>query len=202
MGGLDAVVNLGAGFDTRLYRLPPASGVPAWEADLPENVATKRGRLRQLLGGVPPNVRLVAIDLEREKLGQILARHGYATGSRTLFIAEALTQYLHDQAIAELFGFLAEAATGSGLLFTYVLSSLIEGRAMYGQEALYQRYVAKRAIWLWGLDPEAVGSFLGGHGWRMLDHPDYAALAERYVRPTGRDLASTPIERIVYAQKV
>lgn len=31
---------------------------------------------------------------------------------------------------------------------------------------------------------------------------DYDDLAERYVKPTGRDLPSMPIERMVYAEKM
>ena len=38
---MDAVVNLGAGFDTRLYRLPGLSGLPAWEIDQRENIRSK-----------------------------------------------------------------------------------------------------------------------------------------------------------------
>ncbi|WP_340638074.1 class I SAM-dependent methyltransferase [Mycobacteroides abscessus] len=33
--GLDAVIILGGGFDTRLYRIPQLTGVPVWEVDLP-----------------------------------------------------------------------------------------------------------------------------------------------------------------------
>ena len=44
--------------------------------------------------------------------------------------------------------------------------------------------------------------FLGGYGWRVVEHLGYEELAERYVKTTGRELASTPIERMVYAEKV
>jgi hypothetical protein len=37
---------------------------------------------------------------------------------------------------------------------------------------------------------------------RAVEHLGYEELAERYVRMTGRALASTPIERMVYAVKV
>ncbi len=40
-GGIDAVINLGAGFDTRAYRLPALRGKPVWELDQQENIRPK-----------------------------------------------------------------------------------------------------------------------------------------------------------------
>jgi len=37
---------------------------------------------------------------------------------------------------------------------------------------------------------------------RVLEHLGYEELAERYVKPTGRKLVSTPLERMVYAEKL
>ena len=57
-------------------------------------------------------------------------------------------------------------------------------------------------LWLFGLDPENVDDFLGDYGWRVLEHLGYEELADRYVKPTGRELTSMAIERIVYAEKL
>lgn len=40
-GDIDAVVNLGAGLDTRLYRLSGVSGKPAFEVDQPQSIRFK-----------------------------------------------------------------------------------------------------------------------------------------------------------------
>jgi methyltransferase (TIGR00027 family) len=42
---IDAVVILGAGFDTRVYRLPDLTGIPVYEVDLPANIEAERARL-------------------------------------------------------------------------------------------------------------------------------------------------------------
>jgi hypothetical protein len=55
---IEAMVNLGAGFDTRPYRLPALSNLPVWEVDQRENVEAKEKRLRKALGTIPPNVKL------------------------------------------------------------------------------------------------------------------------------------------------
>ncbi len=199
---IDAVVDLGAGFDTRAYRLPALAAMPVWEVDQPENVGPKQARLRKLLGEVPIHVKLVPIDFDREELEAVLATYGYSTEMRTFFIWEAVTQYLTETGIKTTFDFLARAARGSHLAFTYVRKDFLDGQVMYGQEDLYKRYVVRGKLWLFGMDPEGVVNFLEPYGWRVIEHLGYEELAERYVKPTGRELASTPIERMVYAEKL
>jgi len=72
---------------------------------------------------------------------------------------------------------------------------------MYGWENIYKKYV-KNKIWLFGMNPEEWPGFLEGYGWKIVEHIGYEELAERYVRSAGRELASTPVERIIYAEKV
>ncbi len=49
--GAAAIVNLGAGLDTRAYRLPAGRAVPVFEVDQPENVEQKRGALLKAPAG-------------------------------------------------------------------------------------------------------------------------------------------------------
>ena len=201
IGQIDAVVNLGAGFDTRVYRLPALTEVPVWEVDQPENIEPKRDRLRKLFREVPAHVALVPIDFDHEELEAVLAYHGYSPDMRTFFIWEAVTQYLTETGIRATFDFLSKAAPGSLLAFTYVRKDFIDGNVMYGGEDLYKNYVVQDRVWLFGMDPESVAGFLDEYGWRVVEHLGYDELAGRYVKPTGRELASTPIERMVYAEK-
>ncbi|AAM03623.1 TPA: class I SAM-dependent methyltransferase [Methanosarcina acetivorans] len=198
---VDAVVNLGAGFDTRAYRFPSLSETPVWEVDQPENIRSKQTRLSGLFGTVPSHVRLVPIDFDREELGFVLASYDYSADKRTFFIWEAVTQYLTETGIRTTFDFLAKAERGSRLVFTYVRKDFLDGRVMYDWEKVYKKYV-KDKIWLFGMDPEEWPKFLERYGWKVVEHVGYEELAGRYIRPTGRELASTPVERIVYAEKV
>jgi methyltransferase (TIGR00027 family) len=76
--GIEAVVNLGAGFDTRPYRLLALSGLPVWEVDQSENVEAKEKRLRKECGTIPANVKLVPVDFDRDDVGSTLAAQGYS----------------------------------------------------------------------------------------------------------------------------
>jgi methyltransferase (TIGR00027 family) len=197
---MEAIVNLGAGFDTRLYRLPCLAALPAWEIDQRDNIDRKAHLLRRALGATPGNVRLVAVDFDREDLGAVLAREGYSASKRTFFIWEAVSQYLTEQGVRATFDFLARAARGSRLAFTYVRKDFLDGTALYGWPGGYKQFVESK-LWLFGMTPETCPAFAAHYGWRVVEDIGYDELANRYIRPSGRRLSSTPIERMVYAEK-
>jgi methyltransferase (TIGR00027 family) len=201
-GQIEAVVNLGAGFDTRAFRLPAMTDMPVWEVDQSQNIDAKSARLSKIFDGVPGHVTLVPIDFDHESLATVLASRGYEPDRKTFFIWEGVTQYVTEAGIRATFEYLAEAPTGSRLAFTYTPKDFIDGEDFYGQEYLYKQMLVKDKIWLFGIDPENVDDLLGENGWRALEHLGYDELCERYVKPTGRDLRSMAIERIVYAEKV
>ena len=198
---IEAVVSLGAGFDTRPFRLPALSGLPMWEIDQRENITAKEKRLRKALGAVPANLKLVTVDFDRDDLGAILESQGYSASKRTFFIWEAVTQYLTEQGVRATFDFLAKAAPGGRLAFTYVRKRFLTAKDLYGWESGYKRFVATK-VWLFGMEPEDVPPFLQGYGWRVIEDIGYDELAARYIGPTGRPMASTPVERMVYAEKI
>ncbi|ATY13443.1 SAM-dependent methyltransferase [Amycolatopsis sp. AA4] len=198
-GGIDAVVILGAGFDTRACRLPALAKIPVYEVDLPANIARKRTALTRALGRVPENVTLVPIDFETQNLADALAQHGYSAG-RTFFIWEAVTQYLTEAGVRRTFDFLATAPAGSRLAFTYLRKDFLDGTALYGAEAAYSDFVLKQHLWRFGLMPDDVEAFLAEYGWHEREQAGPEEFAARYLRPGGRDLPVSEIERSVLAE--
>lgn len=198
---IHAVVNLGAGFDTRPYRLQALSGLPVWEVDQCENVEAKQKRLRKAFGTIPANVKIVSVDFDRDDLGSILVAQGYSVATQTFFVLEAVTQYLTEKGVRATFDWLAKAAPGSRLVFTYVRKDFLDGKNFYGWESGYRQFVASK-VWLYGMEPENCPDFLKDYGWRVIEDIGYDKLADRYIVPTGRPLASTPVERMVYAERV
>ena len=201
-GGVEAVVNLGAGFDTRAYSVPALKKVPVFELDQPKTMKSKGSRITKLFGQVPEHVTLVPIDFDREEAGTALKANGWIPDTRTFFIWEGVTQYLLESGVRSIFDFLSKASRESRLVFTYIRGDFINGENLCGLDFLHNKMVHKDRIWLYGMDPVKVPDFLQEYGWRVLEHLGYEDLAERYVKPTGRELLSMPIERIVYAQKV
>ena len=199
---LDALVNLGAGFDTLTFRLPTLVNGPVFEVDQPGDIESKRSKLNQALGELPEQLRFVSVDFDEEELGPALTTHGYSSDMKTVFVLQAVTQYLTMAGIQTTFDFLAKSQSGSRLVFTYVRRDFVEGRAFNDNEDLYKRLVLKDKVWLFGLNSEEVSDFLDGYGWRVLEHLGYDEIAEVYVKPTGRKLESFALERLVYAEKL
>lgn len=202
LGGIDAVVILGAGLDTRAYLLTRQVRIPVFEVDLPVNIARKAETVRRVLGGLPLSVRLVALDLERDDLLTSLAEHGYHTDYRAFFICEGVTQYLTEKTVRRTLEGLRAAAPGSRLVFTYVRRDFIDGTNRYGTRTLYRSVRQRRQLWHFGLQPDEVAGFIGDYGWRLVEQAGPDELVQRYVEPTGRKLKASQLEWSAYAEKI
>jgi methyltransferase (TIGR00027 family) len=197
----EAVVNLGAGFDTRPYRLPELGSTPIWEVDQPASIEAKRRRLISILGEVPANVTLVPIDFDTQNLDETLESFGYSTDRRTLFIWEGVTQYVTEAGVRATLAFTAKAPAGSRIVFTYTPLAFIDGRDLFGHEYLHSKMRGEHPVWVFGIEPEGVGAFIGEYGWQTAEHVGYDDLVDRYITPSGRNLRPMAIERIVVADR-
>jgi methyltransferase (TIGR00027 family) len=148
---IDAVVVLGAGMDTRAYRLSRRSDIPVFEVDLPVNIERKKAVLRRVFDVLPRSVHLVPLDFERDDLFGALTQHGYSAGARTFFVWEGVTQYLTEDAVRATFTALQGVPSGSRLVFTYVRKEFIDGLNMYGATLLYKRFRQRRKVWKFGM---------------------------------------------------
>jgi methyltransferase (TIGR00027 family) len=83
--GLPALVILGAGLDTRPYRLTELAGINVLELDLPQVQAFKKRRLSQF-GALPPNVHFIPIDFNTQQLDDALAKGGVSPSERAIFV--------------------------------------------------------------------------------------------------------------------
>ncbi|CAN5591026.1 class I SAM-dependent methyltransferase [soil metagenome] len=202
LNSIDAVVILGAGLDTRGYRLARYSDLPVFEVDQDVNIVRKAAAVRRALGAQPTSVHLVAVDFERDDLMTVLEEHGYHGDARTFFIWEGVTQYLTPKAVRATMDQLSGAAAGSRLVFTYVCQDFIEGRTMYGNSRLYRRFRERSQLWKSGLDPATVAEFLGEFDWQLVEQTDPDYYQQRYLQPAGRTLTASALERTVYAEKV
>ncbi|GAQ33312.1 O-methyltransferase [Mycobacterium pseudoshottsii JCM 15466] len=199
---VDAVAILGAGLDTRAYRLTRKVRIPIFEVDLPVNIARKAKTVRRVLGELPLSVRLVALDFEHDDLLTALAEHGYLTDFRVFFICEGVTQYLTEETVRRTLEGLRAAAPGSRLVFTYVRRDFIDGTNRYGTRTLYRSVRQRRQLWHFGLLPDEFPEFLAEYGWRLVEQAGPDELVQRYVEPAGRKLNASQIEWSAYAEKL
>ena len=198
----DAVVILGAGLDTRAYRIARHSTLPVFEVDQQVNIDRKAAVVNKVLGGLPASVRLVAVDFEQDDLLSTLSEHGYDAAQRTFFILEGVTQYLSPHAVRATFEQLRQTAPGSTLIFTYVRQDFIDGVNLYGAKSLYRRFRERSQVWQTGFVPEQVHETLAEYGWRLTEQAGPGYFRDTYIRRTGRSLGASTIEWTAQAIKV
>ncbi len=195
------IVNFGAGYDTRSLTLPSISSVPIWELDQKQIMKTKEKRIEATLGSIPDHMKLVSSDLDHDNITQTLITQGYSDKIPTFFILEAVTQYLDENSINKMFKFLSSAPSGSKLVLTYIIKEFIEGVNMHENKKLYQDYVFPE-IWKFGMYTEDCAEFLEGYGWKLIEDVGADDIYNKYIKPKARDMTTTPIERIIYAERI
>lgn len=199
--GLDAVIILGGGFDTRLYRIPQLAGVPVWEVDLPANSIRKQQVAARRFGYIPRHATYVAADLATEDMTKRLSDSGFDLDMRAFVIWEAVSMYLAEATVRRTLRHMLALAPGSRLAFTFLRKAFVDGFAMYGARAGYDEFVTQQQLWHFGLHPERVAEFLAEYDWDLLLHVGAAEYLQRYLRPAHRDLPVSEIERAVIVQR-
>jgi methyltransferase (TIGR00027 family) len=199
--GIGQVVILGAGLDTRAYRLVAPAGALAFELDQPANTDYKLRRLRAIYGGTPERVRLIPVDFEADDLASALTAAGFDISRPALFVWEAVTQYLTEPSVRATFTFLAKAVAGSRLIFTYVRADFLDGTNLYGAGQLRERMTGKYDVWKFGIAPQEVAALLREYGWVEREQVGRAEYAARYLEPAGREMPVSEIERFVRGEK-
>jgi methyltransferase (TIGR00027 family) len=200
--GVKAVVNLGAGLDTRAFRISGIENIQYYELDFPELQEVKRSYIDKKIGELPFNVSLVPIDFNSQDLDEELNKAGYDLSSKTLFIWEGVTQYISKEAVNNTLKYVAQAATGSRIVFTYVLKSFIDGSCIPdGLNSLYKLTLKKKnPLWFCGFDPAEMGEYLSKYSLSLIEDVGHEEFLERYMKPKNRDLTVMKIERTVLAE--
>ena len=159
------VLILGAGFDSRAYRLPRMREARVFEVDHPDTQAAKQRILRRR-GQFPANVTFVPVVFGTDDPAARLGGAGFETGVPTLVLWEGVTNYLDPEAVDSTFAFLAAAVgPGSPVLFTYVDRGMLDGTASFEGAATTMRAVRRVGEPLtFGMVPREVPGYLAGRG--------------------------------------
>lgn len=134
-------VILGAGFDTRAYRLPMGTPVRSFELDAPKTQAVKREMLERA-GIDASGVTFVAVDIATDDWLARLVEAGFDPGQPALFLWEGVIMYLDRRAVEATLRSIAGTAKGSVVAFDYFTTEPLTSKAFYWR---YGR-VAARAV--------------------------------------------------------
>lgn len=197
LDGVDQVVLLGAGYDTRPWRFAAAlAGRPVWEVDHPATAARKRARLARLR--LPATVRhAVTVDFRHERLVPRLRAAGFVPGAPTFFVWEGVTMYLsRAEVTATLRDLHALGGPHSRLgLDVWTPAAGLFGTAeRMGGQALRLLGEPLRL----GVPEDGVRELLAEGGWDLTSGADASLLERRYVRD-GRKVY--PAMRLALAER-
>jgi methyltransferase (TIGR00027 family) len=124
--GLEQLVILGAGYDTRSSRIAGLKKIKVFEVDHPGTQSPKIEKIKDIFGSLPDHVTYVPVDLETEDFGQRLIEYGYERLQKTVFIMEGLTYYLQPKTVDEILCFITgNSCSGSAIIFDYIHESSI-----------------------------------------------------------------------------
>ena len=182
------LVLLGAGFDTRAYRLPGSSRAIVFELDRAETSLVKQTALKKALGSLPAQVRFVTIDFNRQSVSEVLAASGFDSAKEACFVWEGVTNYLTAEAVDSTLREIRRIASEGALLFTYVDREVLDHpERFYGAVKLMARLESYGEPWTFGLDPAEVGEYLAARGFRLTKD---VSVAEVW-RTVGRSVEET-----------
>jgi methyltransferase (TIGR00027 family) len=199
--GIEQLVILGAGLDSRAYRFKELQDrVRVFEVDHPATQQDKRRRLVEVLGALPGHVTFVPVDFNQERLDR-LYEFGYERRLKTLFIWEGVTYYLAAGAVDSTLAFVVRnSGEGSCVVFDYVYVSALTAARKRGEIARMQRYGRFTGEPLtFGLEQGQVEEFLGRRGYVHIENATSQDLKSAYFTGVNRQRPVAPIYAIVHA---
>jgi methyltransferase (TIGR00027 family) len=198
---VEQLVILGAGFDTRAYRLPGLRGLRVFEVDHPDTQAAKRRLLGRALPVAPQHVRFVAIDFKRSDLASVMDAAGYRESARSLILWEGTTNYLTEAAVDATLRWCARAAPGSRLLFTYVHRDILTSpERFFGSQRLRAALERSGEGFTFGMEPGEVPAFLAARGLQLESDQGAAEFRERYYGEAARRMRGHEFYRVALAR--
>ena len=186
--GVDTVLNLGAGLDTRPYRLALPASLRWIEVDYPHVIALKEDRL----AGETPACQLerVALDLAEGNARRKLFAEVAATSGKVLVLTEAVTPYLAEADVASLARDLAAHDCLAYWLVDYFSPASYAYRRRSGMSKAMQQ-----APFLF--EPEDYFDFFLRTGWAAKETRYFAVEAERWRRPAPFPVVTRIVTRIL-----
>jgi methyltransferase (TIGR00027 family) len=199
--GLDQVVILGAGFDTRAYRIAGIEQTQVFEVDHPATQEVKLQRLKKVIDPLPDHVTFIPVDFNTHTLAERLPASSYDEQGKTLFIWQGVTMYLTPEEIDSTLAFIANhSGPGSVVVFDYFYNETLRDMKMEAARRI-TRAIGERLIF--GIDGGQIEPFLTRRGFRDIRNADAEELTRLYftgpnagrVIGTGVAIASARVDK-------
>lgn len=170
--GLEQLVVLGAGYDTRAYRIEGLNRIKVFEVDHPGTQGVKIEKVKKIFGRLLEHIVYVPVDFESEDMGQKLLENGYNRSQKTLFVMEGLIMYIPPEAVDETLSFVVKnSGKGSSILFDYYPQSLVSGTSDLEAAKNIKNFVVEQGEpLLFGIKEGTVEEFLSKRGFSQIQN--------------------------------
>ena len=202
--GLDQVVILGAGFDTRAYRIAGIEKARVFEVDHPATQAVKLKRLRKVIDPLPGHVTFIAVDFNTQALAERLQSGGYDEQGKTLFIWQGVTYFLTPEGVDSTLAFVANhSGPGSAVIFDYFYNETLHDTSSRYVKMMHRAARMTGEAYLFGIDEGQIEPFLTRRGFRDVRNATLEDLKRLYfsgpnagrVVPTGIAIVSARVNK-------
>jgi methyltransferase (TIGR00027 family) len=198
--GFDQVVILGAGFDSRAFRIPGISQAKVFEVDHPATLAEKRRRLARTGEVVPPNLRFAEIDFNKQSLPDVLIGSGCDPDAKTFFIWEGVTNYLSEDAVDATLRYLGRTQPGNRIVFTYVHKQILEELKDPNRQSDLSRALSRAGEpWTFGFYPKELPDYLSDRGLKLVEDIGSVDYRARYLGDSPDVLTGYEFYRVAIA---
>lgn len=188
-GGLDQLVLLGAGYDTRPWRFAEhLKDTRVFAVDHPSTAERKAQIVRKHPEEFPDvGVVGVTIDFQTQSLKTRLLEAGFTPGKRTFVVWEGVSMYLTRDAVKATLSTVQQlCGPGSQLVmdYWYMVDAPDVVSTMLRMSPHLLHFLGEPVTF--GIHPEDVGGFIGRLGFEARDIAEAPALEERYVKDDRR----------------
>lgn len=198
--GIQQVLILGAGFDTRALRLDFLKEIPIIEIDHPDTAKFKIEKLKQI-GRLPDNIRYLQLDFNKESLNSLAQKNNIDFTKTTTIIWEGVTNYLSEEAINKTFEFIKHFPQNSFILFTYIHKQVLDNANVFeGTGKLFENLKQNEERWTFGFIPSELPNYLQQFGISLIDDKGASEYRNKYIPERKGQLNGYEFYRVAFAR--
>ena len=199
--GVEQVVILGVGFDTRALRLKFLEKIPVIEIDHPNTAGYKMEIIQNSMGKLPQNVKYYQIDFNQENLTDLAHKYDLNLDISTTFIWEGVTNYLSQEAVDKTFEFVKKFSKPSYVIFTYIDKQVLDHPDSFEGTEKYGDILEKNEErWTLGFDPSKLSDYLKNYDLKLIENLDAVSYREKYMSDRKNLLKGYEFYRVAMAK--
>lgn len=201
--GLEQLVILGAGYDSRAYRFDAlVRKIKVFEVDHPATQAVKKTKVLGRFKTLPAHVCYIPVDFSKEDFKSSLFASGYDRQLKTLFIWEGVTMYIDSDTVEQTLNFIANnVGDGSSLIFDYTYPEVIAGTSERKEAKEWLRITqGSDEPLVFGISQDNIEKFLIDRGFANVVSVSSEYFKTSYFTGVNQDRESTPVLSIASAK--